>query len=183
MPSLASALSQQIITPRPVASRRPRDPPSSMGLPVTTAVVACPTCMEYVSITQAMVCSPVPTSGAGMSRSGPSQSANSAAERNIHHCAFPRHPGGQRAYLIEGNVRRETDPALPRPAHVGVHYPVSGKNFQRTVVHADGDVQRNFSARPFQETVDALLESQFVRGHLEARFGVLVDVHLFGHWR
>ena len=28
----------QIITPRPVASRRPSDPPSSMGFPVTTAV-------------------------------------------------------------------------------------------------------------------------------------------------
>ena len=29
-----------IITPRPVASRRPAEPPSSIGLPVTTAVVA-----------------------------------------------------------------------------------------------------------------------------------------------
>jgi len=33
MPSLASALSQQIMTPRPVASRRPAEPPSSIGLP------------------------------------------------------------------------------------------------------------------------------------------------------
>src|SRR6266513_264717 len=40
MPTLASALSQQIMTPRPVASRLPREPPSSIGLPVTTAVGA-----------------------------------------------------------------------------------------------------------------------------------------------
>ncbi len=35
----------EIITPRPVASRRPSDPPSSSGLPVTTAVDVWPTCM------------------------------------------------------------------------------------------------------------------------------------------
>ena len=35
-----------IITPRPVASRRPSDPPISTGLPVTTAVDVWPTCME-----------------------------------------------------------------------------------------------------------------------------------------
>ena len=34
-----------IMTPRPVASRRPSDPPSSSGLPVTTAVQVWPTCM------------------------------------------------------------------------------------------------------------------------------------------
>ena len=32
--------------PRPVASPRPRDPPSSTGLPVTTAVSVWPTCIE-----------------------------------------------------------------------------------------------------------------------------------------
>ena len=46
MPSFTKALSQHIITPRPVASLRPAEPPSSMGLPVTTAVVAWPTCIE-----------------------------------------------------------------------------------------------------------------------------------------
>jgi hypothetical protein len=40
----ASALSQQIITPRPVASRL-LPTPNSMGLPVTTAVVAWPRCI------------------------------------------------------------------------------------------------------------------------------------------
>ena len=35
-----------IMTPRPVASRRPSEPPISTGLPVTTAVAVWPTCME-----------------------------------------------------------------------------------------------------------------------------------------
>ena len=35
-----------IITPRPVASRRPSEPPISSGLPVTTAVSVWPTCIE-----------------------------------------------------------------------------------------------------------------------------------------
>ncbi len=90
MPSFSTALSTQIITPRPVASLRPREPPSSIGFPVTTAVVACPTCIEYVSITHAMVCSLVPTSGAGTSRSGPSQLESSAVYRRVSRSCSPR---------------------------------------------------------------------------------------------
>ena len=40
-PSRLSALSVTIMQPRPVASGRPRDPPSAMGLPVTTAGERC----------------------------------------------------------------------------------------------------------------------------------------------
>ena len=35
-----------IMTPRPVASSRPRDPPIVMGLPVTTLVTVWRMCME-----------------------------------------------------------------------------------------------------------------------------------------
>jgi len=42
-----------------------------MGLPVTTAGDVYPTCIEYVSMIQAMVWELVLTSGAGMSFSGP----------------------------------------------------------------------------------------------------------------
>ena len=58
-------------TPRPVASVRPRDPPSSTGLPVTTSGECLPVIIVTVSTIQAMVCSSVFTSGAGMSCSGP----------------------------------------------------------------------------------------------------------------
>jgi hypothetical protein len=40
-------------------------------LPVVTPRTVWPCCTEYVSISQAMVFSSVPMSGAGMSRSGP----------------------------------------------------------------------------------------------------------------
>jgi len=56
-----------------VASRRPSDPPSAIGLPVTTALATCPTWLEYVSIIHAMIRSLVPTSGAGTSTCGPTK--------------------------------------------------------------------------------------------------------------
>ena len=71
MPSFFMASAPETNTPRPVASARPRLPPSDTGLPVTTPVAVRPTFMEYVSIIQAMVCGLVFTSGAGMSFSGP----------------------------------------------------------------------------------------------------------------
>jgi hypothetical protein len=58
--------------PRPVASRRPNEPPISTGLPVTTAVTVWRACMEYVSMIHAITRSFVFTSGAGTSESGPS---------------------------------------------------------------------------------------------------------------
>src|SRR5947209_138961 len=72
MPSRASASRVTNMTPRPVASRRPSDPPISTGLPVTTAVTVWRLCMEYVSMIHAITRSLVFTSGAGTSASGPS---------------------------------------------------------------------------------------------------------------
>ncbi len=78
MPRCFNASSQHTEMPRPVASRRPRDPPRFTGLPVTTAVYVCPTCIEYVSMIHAIVCSFVFMSGAGTSFSGPINGINSA---------------------------------------------------------------------------------------------------------
>ncbi len=46
MPSFLSASRVTSMQPRPVASRRPREPPISTGLPVTTAVTVWRLCME-----------------------------------------------------------------------------------------------------------------------------------------
>ena len=62
------------ITPRPVASTRPSEPPSTSGLPVTTAGELLPEVLEYSSMSQAISRGPVPMSGAGMSLSGPNTS-------------------------------------------------------------------------------------------------------------
>ena len=57
--------------PRAVALRRPRVPPTAIGLPITEAAIVWPRCIDRVSMIQDIVCEPVLTSGAGMSLSGP----------------------------------------------------------------------------------------------------------------
>ena len=57
--------------PRPVAASRPNEPSSAIGLPVTHAG-ECPCSFPYWSIIQAITWALVLTSGAGMSRVGPS---------------------------------------------------------------------------------------------------------------
>src|ERR1700745_1540113 len=98
-PSFLTASSHTIMIPRPVASRRPRDPPMLMGLPVTTAVTVCRMCIEKVSITQsscvaschALQCTHRHLVGIA------DHSALSTAERNIDYRAFPGHPACQGA--------------------------------------------------------------------------------------
>ena len=67
----ASADSRQKTAPRAVASARPSEPPIVSGLPVTTPSTEWPLFIEYVSKIQAIIAALVPTSGAGMSFSGP----------------------------------------------------------------------------------------------------------------
>ena len=56
--------------PRPVAASRPSEPPSPTGFPVITAGES-PRDLEYSSYIHAISRGPVLTSGAGMSRYGP----------------------------------------------------------------------------------------------------------------
>ena len=70
-------------TPAPVASRRKTEPPIEIGLPVTISGTAWPTCIEYVSIIHAIVCSFVAMSGAGMSSCGPITGRSSEVNRRV----------------------------------------------------------------------------------------------------
>jgi hypothetical protein len=70
-------------TPAPVASCRKTDPPIEIGLPVTISGTAWPRCIEYVSIIQAIVCSFVAMSGAGMSSCGPITGSSSDVKRRV----------------------------------------------------------------------------------------------------
>ena len=72
-----------ITTPAPVASCRKTEPPIEIGFPVTTSGTAYPTCIEYVSIIQAIVCSFVAMSGAGMSSCGPMIGRSSEVKRRV----------------------------------------------------------------------------------------------------
>ena len=67
----ATASRMQYSAPRAVASSRPSDPPIVSGLPVTTPRTEWPLFIEYVSKIHAITEPSVPTSGAGMSFSGP----------------------------------------------------------------------------------------------------------------
>ncbi len=60
-----------VTSPWDVAVFLPRDPPMHTGLPVTTPGTEYPFMVLYVSIIQAITCSLVYISGAGMSDSGP----------------------------------------------------------------------------------------------------------------
>ncbi len=83
IPSFRSASRVTSMHPRPVASRRPREPPISTGLPVTTAVTVWRLCMEYVSMIHAIIRSLVLTSGAGTSESGPRVSMIAEVYRRV----------------------------------------------------------------------------------------------------
>ena len=72
--------------PWPVAFARRACRRDDDGLPVTTPLrllVAAPTMFEYVSIIHAMVWPLVPTSGAGMSYSGPMFSPSACVKRRV----------------------------------------------------------------------------------------------------
>src|SRR5262245_742367 len=64
-----------------------------------------------------------------------------------------------------------------------MQYPVSGKHFERPVVHANGNVHGHFLIRIFQILVNALFEAELFCGFFKTRFRVLVYVHLFRCWR
>ena len=114
----------------------------------------------------AITCSLVLTSGAGTSRSGPRKSmisavyrrvsfsssvsesrlriadhaALGAAERNVHHRAFPGHPRCQRAHFVQRHVGREADAALGRPARQRMLHPVAGEHLDASIVQLHRNV-------------------------------------------
>src|SRR5437764_480292 len=79
----ATASRMQKRLPRAVASSRPSDPPTLSGLPVTTPSTEWPLFIEYVSKIHAITDGSVPTSGAGMSFSGPISLMISLVNRRV----------------------------------------------------------------------------------------------------
>ena len=78
------------MSPREVASSRPRDPPIAIGFPVTTPGTAYPAFIEIVSMIHAIVWPSVYTSGAGMSFSGPMMIEIELAYRRVIRSFSPR---------------------------------------------------------------------------------------------
>ena len=134
------------------------EPSSASGLPVTQAGVW-PWSLPYSSISQAIVCALVPTSGAGMSRCGPEHlldlvheragdrldllrlelarvdvhAALGAAEGDVGDRRLPGHQLGQRAHLVEVDLGVEADAALVGPAGAVVLHAVAGEDVDLAV--------------------------------------------------
>ena len=72
-----------------MAPSRPTDPPMESGFPVTTPSTEWPTFIEYVSKIHAITCAFVPTSGAGMSFSGPISLMISVVKRRVSRSSSP----------------------------------------------------------------------------------------------
>src|SRR5215472_2446797 len=62
------------------------------------------------------------------------------AEGNVDYGAFPRHPAGKSAHLVEGDVGRVAHAALGRSAGNGMLYAETGEDFEGPVVHRHRDV-------------------------------------------
>ena len=165
----------------------PRSRPALIGLPVTTPGTVYPTCIEYVSMIQAMIWALVLTSGAGMSRSGPmstldlgreaagqalelahrellgvdDHAALAAAVGDADDRALPGHPHRQGLDLVEGHVLVVADAALGRAAAEVVLDAVAGEDLDAAVVHLDREVDGQLAARLAQDLAQAGSRSIF----------------------
>ena len=191
-PSAGAASLKHITTPRPVAASRPSEPPSEIGLPVTIAGVW-PWSLPYSSIIQAITWAFVLTSGAGMSRVGPMHlldlvderprdplqlvaaelrrvavdAALGAAERDPDDRRLPRHERGERADLVEVDLRVEAHAALVRPARGVVLDAVAGVDVDPPVGLPDRDLDLHLAVVGPQDRAHVVLEPEPVGRELE----------------
>jgi hypothetical protein len=112
---------------------------------------------------QAIVCSFVPMSGAGTSRSGPNHSianhpAFGASKRNVYNRTLPGHPTGQRPHLVQGYVWCKSNAALARPADDRMMHSVAYEHLEVPAIEHHRNVDCDFLVGIFQEAVQALFE-------------------------
>ena len=155
---------------------RPSEPPSEIGLPVTTPVAVWPWFIEYVSIIHAMICSFVFTSGAGMSciRSDDdadfarvaarqalqfatrqraridTDTALRAAVRHVHSRVLHRHPRRQRHHFRQRHVLVITHAAFTRTARHVVLHAIAFEVRDRAVIEFDRAIDDQNALRALQ---------------------------------
>ena len=192
-PRRSQARSVTMTTPAPVASCRKTEPPMATGLPVTISGTAWPTCIEYVSIIQAIVCSLVAMSGAGMSCCGPMNGSSSEVKRRVRRIelggrhvmratadaalgaavgqpqerALPRHPHRQGGALPERDLVVVADPALRGPERARVLDPVRRIDGSRLVVEHHRDAEHHRLLGVAKPQADRLVDVRVQEGLLE----------------
>ena len=91
-----------------------------------------------------------------------------AAERNVDHRALPGHPTGQRANFIERDVGRVANAALGRAARDRVLHAEAGEDFEVAVIHLHRDVDREFAVGIAQNPPQALVEIELLGSQVKA---------------
>ena len=97
--------------------------------------------------------------------------ALSTAEGNIHHGAFPGHPGGQRADLVQGHVGREADAAFGRPPRQGMLHAIAGEDLDAAVVEQHRNVNGELLGSGAQYLAHAVIQLEAHGGLVEPRLG------------
>ena len=159
---------------------------------------------------QAMIWALVPTSGAGMSCSGPMMMLISVAKRRVSRSsslsrassdrqttpplappygkiderALPGHPHRQRLHLVEADVGVVADAALGRAAAKVVLDAVAGEDLDAAVVHLHREVNGQLAAWLAQHAAKAGIEVEMFGGEIELplrnRPWVDLDSSVFG---
>ena len=168
------------------------EPSSAIGLPVTIAGVW-PWSLPYSSMNQAIVCALVLTSGAGMSRVGPStfsilsmneraircssdgssllggavDAALGAAEGDAGDRGLPGHQRGERADLVDVDLGVEADAALVGAAGAVVLDPVAGEDVDLAVGELDRDLDGDLAVGGPEDDPEVVGEPEVVGGDVE----------------
>jgi len=95
-------------------------------------------------------------------------SAFGAPEGDVDDGALPGHPGGEGADFVESDVRRVTDAAFGGTTSDGVLHAVAGEDFDRAVIHADGDVNDDLTGWVAEDFPDTSVEVKFACGKVES---------------
>ena len=102
--------------------------------------------------------------------------AFAAAERNIHHGAFPGHPRGESLNLVERHPGMEANAPFGRAARGVVLDAVAFKATDFAVVHPHGHRDRENTLRGAHHSADVVVEIEDIGGHFEVLHGQLVRV-------
>src|SRR2546429_164181 len=89
-------------------------------------------------------------------------------ERDVHECALPGHPGGERLHFLERHVEIEPDPPLGRTAGGVVEHPVARVDLQLARIAQHGDRHDDLFFGVAEDLVEPGIEVQKLGRVIEA---------------
>src|SRR5579875_2153943 len=98
-----------------------------------------------------------------------------AAKGDTNNCAFPGHPHGQSAHLVERDFGAETNAALGRATVDVMLNTITGKHFNVAIIHTHREMNDKLTFRFAQDCAHCLREAKTLGGLVE-----LGDRHIIG---